>query len=60
MVQNKTFYDNDHRSGTFGLIDAHQVLTGDRIFDCIEDKEMKLDQGLFQHLQREEVEVQDI
>ena len=60
VVQNRSFLGNVHKSGAVVLIDVHQVLTGDQIFDCIEDKEKKQAQDSFQHLQREEVEVEDI
>ena len=53
VVQNRSFLGNVRKSGAVVLIDAHQVLTGDRIFDCIEDMEMKQAQDSFPHLLRE-------
>ena len=60
VVQNRSFLGNVHKSGAVVLIDVHQVLTGIGIFDYIEGMELTSAQGLFQHLQREEVEVEDI
>ena len=53
-VQNRSFLSNVRRSGAVVLIDAHQVLIGNLIFDCIEDKEMKQAQDSFPRLLREE------
>ena len=44
VVRSRSFSDNVHMSGAFVLINEHQVLIGDRIFDYIAGMEWKLDQ----------------